>query len=311
MTGYSKLSSLCVLYKQKIVKKMNKDWPSALKTTSAYLHYLFRRFKEDRILVHSGYLSYVTLLSMVPLLAVIFSAFSLFPVFEEWRGEVEAFIFNNLVPTLGEVIQGHLVKFVENTSKMTPVGLVVLILAALLLISSIDHTLNHIWRVQKNRRLVVSFSIYWVVLTLGPVLIGTSLVTSSYLLSLTGFEENELLAVKKLFLATLPYLASFLSFLLLYLLVPNTRVHFRSALSGALIAAILFELSKYAFAFYFTHFPVYQAIYGVLAIIPLLFIWVFVSWVVILVGAQVAASLDVFLANQKKVVNLEPDSTHE
>ena len=256
---------------------MIKDWHSALKITNEYLKYLFVRFKEDRIIFYSGYLSYVTLLSMVPLLAVTFSAFSLFPVFQEWRGELEAFVFKNFVPTMGEAIQGHFLRFIENATKMTPVGLVILILLALLLIYSIDHTLNHIWRVRKNRRLIVSFSIYWVVLTLGPVLIGTSLLTTSYLLSLTGFEENTLLAVRKLFLESLPYLASFSSFLLLYLVVPNTSVHFWSALSGAMIAAILFELSKSAFALYFTHFPVYQAIYGALAIIPLLFIWVYVS----------------------------------
>ncbi len=277
---------------------MIKDWHSALKTTSAYLRYLYWQFKEDRIIFYAGYLSYVTLLSIVPLFAVTFSVFSLFPAFQEWRSEVEVFVFNNFVPTLGEAIQVHFVKFVGNASKMTPVGITVLVVIALLLISSIDHTLNHIWRVRKNRRLVVSFLIYSVVLTLGPVLIGISLITSSYLLSLSGFGENDLLAVRKFILASLPYLASFLTFMLLYLLVPNTRVHFGSALSGALIAAILFEFSKYAFAFYFTHFPVYQAIYGVLAIIPLLFIWVFVSWVVILVGAQVAASLDGFLNEQ-------------
>ncbi len=290
---------------------MIKDWHSALKITNEYLKYLFVRFKEDRIIFYSGYLSYVTLLSMVPLLAVTFSAFSLFPVFQEWRGELEAFVFKNFVPTLGEAIQGHFVRFIENATKMTPVGLVILILLALLLIYSIDHTLNHIWRVRKNRRLIVSFSIYWVVLTLGPVLIGTSLLTTSYLLSLTGFEENTLLAVRKLFLELLPYLASFSSFLLLYLVVPNTSVHFWSALSGAMIAAILFEFSKSAFALYFTHFPVYQAIYGALAIIPLLFIWVYVSWIVVLVGAQVAASLDGFLMAQRTLVNQESEFTHE
>ena len=290
---------------------MIKDWHSALKITNTYLKYLFVRFKEDRIIFYSGYLSYVTLLSMVPLLAVTFSAFSLFPVFQQWRGELEAFVFKNFVPTLGEAIQGYFVRFVENATKMTPVGLVILILLALLLIYSIDHTLNDIWRVRKNRRLIVSFSIYWVVLTLGPVLIGTSLLTTSYLLSLTGFEENTLLAVRKLFLELLPYLASFSSFLLLYLVVPNTSVHFWSALSGAMIAAILFELSKSAFALYFTHFPVYQAIYGALAIIPLLFIWVYVSWIVVLVGAQVAASLDGFLMAQRTLVNQESEFTHE
>ena len=288
---------------------MIKYLSSELIIIKKYLSYLFERFKEDRIIVYSGYLSFVTLLSIVPLLAVIFSVFSLFPVFQDWRGEVESFVFKNFVPTLGEAIQGYLVRFVEKATKMTSVGLVVLIMVALLLISSIDHTLNHIWRVRKNRRQVVSFSIYWVVLTLGPVLIGTSLLTTSYLLSLTGFEENTLLVVRKLFLTVLPYLSSFLSFLLLYLLVPHTRVHFWSALSGAMIAAVLFELSKSAFALYFTHFPVYKDIYGALAIIPLLFVWVFISWVVILVGAQVAASLDGFLDEQRTTENQETEST--
>ena len=288
---------------------MIKYLSSELIIIKKYLNYLFERFKEDRIIVYSGYLSFVTLLSIVPLLAVIFSVFSLFPVFQDWRGEVESFVFKNFVPTLGEAIQGYLVRFVENATKMTSVGLVVLILVALLLISSIDHTLNHIWRVRKNRRQVVSFSIYWVVLTLGPVLIGTSLLTTSYLLSLTGFEENTLLVVRKLFLTVLPYLSSFLSFLLLYLLVPHTRVHFWSALSGAMIAAVLFELSKSAFALYFTHFPVYKDIYGALAIIPLLFVWVFISWVVILVGAQVAASLDGFLDEERTLANEDAELT--
>ena len=282
---------------------MIKDWSSTFEIIKKYLRYLFKRFKEDRIIVYSGYLSFVSLLSLVPLFAVIVSVFSLFPVVQEWRGELESFVFKNFVPTLGESIQGYLVRFVENATKMTSLGLVVLFLVALLLISSIDHTLNHIWRVRKNRRELVSFSIYLVVLTLGPVLIGISLLTTSYLLSLTGFEDNTLLAVRRLILVFLPYVASFSSFLLIYLLVPHTRVHFWSALSGAMIAAILFELSKSAFALYFTHFPVYKEIYGALAIIPLLFVWIFISWVVILVGAQVAASLDGFLDEERTLAN--------
>ena len=282
---------------------MIKDWSSTFEITKKYLRYLFKRFKEDRIIVYSGYLSFVTLLSIVPLLAVIFSVFSLFPVFQDWRGEVESFVFKNFVPTLGESIQGYLIRFVENATNMTSLGLVALFLVALLMISSIDHTLNHIWRVRKNRRQIVSFSIYGVVLTLGPVLIGISLLTTSYLFSLTGFEDNTLLAVRKLFIAFLPYLGSFSSFLLIYLLVPHTRVHFWSALSGAMIASVLFELSKSTFALYFTHFPVYKEIYGALAIIPLLFVWVFISWIVILVGAQVAASLDGFLDEERTLAN--------
>ena len=288
---------------------MIKDWSSTFDIIKKYLNYLFKRFKEDRIIVYSGYLSFVTLLSIVPLLAVLFSVFSLFPVIQEWRGEVESFVFKNFVPPLGEAIQGYLIRFVENATNMTSLGLVALFLVALLLISSIDHTLNHIWRVRKNRRQLFSFSIYGVLLTLGPVLIGTSLLTTSYLFSLTGLEENTQLAVRKLLLAFLPYLGSFSSFLLIYLLVPHTRVHFWSALSGAMIASVLFEISKSAFAFYLIHFPVYKDIYGALAIIPLLFVWVFISWVVILVGAQVAASLDGFLDEERTLANEDAELT--
>ena len=153
---------------------MTKDWSSTFDIIKKYLSYLLERFKADSVIVYSGYLSFVTLLSIVPLLAVIFSVLSLFPVFQDWQGEVESFVFKNFVPTLGEAIQEYFVRFVENATKMTSLGLVALFLVALLLISSIDHTLNHIWRVRKNRRKLVSFSIYWVVLTLGPVLIATS-----------------------------------------------------------------------------------------------------------------------------------------
>ena len=179
------------------------------KISKLYLEYLSKRIHEDRIVFYAGYLSYVTLLSLVPLLAVVFSAFSLFPVFGEWRGEVEAFVFKNFVPKLGETIQGHFAEFIENATKMTPVGLIVLIVVALLLIYSVDHTLNHIWGVSKNRKLVISFSIYWVVLTLGPILIGTSILATSYLISITGFEENFLLELKKVSIGLLPYIASF------------------------------------------------------------------------------------------------------
>ena len=126
---------------------------------------------------------------------------------------------------------------------------------------------------------------------------------TSYLVSLSGIEEGAVSSVVKLLIASLPFLGSFLFFLLLYILVPHTKVHIWSAVSGALIATLLFEFSKSAFAFYFINFPVYQVIYGALAVIPLLFIWVFISWVVVLVGAQIAASLDGFLEEQKKIIN--------
>ena len=276
------------------------NWTTSKKIIHGYLVYLLGRFHEDRILYYSGYLSYVTLLSMVPLLAVVFSFFSIFPVFEKLKEEVEEFVFRNFVPALGDVVQEQILSFVENATRMTPLGLLVLLIIAVLLLSSIDHTLNQIWHVRKNRGLIVSYSIYLVVLITSPFLLGTSLAATSYLVSLSGIEEGSALFLIKLLLSSLPFLGSFLFFLLLYIIVPHTKVHFWSAVSGALIATLLFEISKSAFALYFIHFPVYQVIYGALAVIPLLFIWVFISWVVVLVGAQIAASLDGFLEEQKK-----------
>ena len=279
------------------------NWTTSKKIIHGYLVYLLGRFHEDRILYYSGYLSYVTLLSMVPLLAVVFSFFSIFPVFEKLKEEVEEFVFRNFVPALGDVVQEQILSFVENATRMTPLGLLVLLIVAVLLLSSIDHTLNQIWHVRKNRGLIVSYSIYLVVLITSPFLLGTSLAATSYLVSLSGIEEGAALFLIKLLLSSLPFLGSFLFFLLLYIIVPHTKVHFWSAVSGALIATLLFEISKSAFALYFINFPVYQVIYGALAVIPLLFIWVFISWVVVLVGAQIAASLDGFLEEQKNIFN--------
>ena len=275
-------------------------WIKVKKIIRSYFPYLLRRFHEDRILYYSGYLSYVTLLSMVPLLAVIFSLFSIFPFFEKLKEEVEEFVFRNFVPELGDVVQEQILSFVDNATRMTPFGLIVLLVVALLLLSSIDHTLNQIWRVGKNRGIILSYSIYIVVLISSPVLLGTGLAANSYLVSLGGIEEGSELSAIKLILSSMHFLGSFLFFLLLYIVVPHTKVHFWSAVFGALIATLLFELSKSVFALYFINFPVYQAIYGALAVIPLLFVWVFISWVVVLVGAQISASLDGFLEENKK-----------
>ena len=277
------------------------NWIKVKKIIRSYFPYLLRRFHEDRILYYSGYLSYVTLLSMVPLLAVIFSLLSIFPFFEKLKEEVEEFVFRNFVPELGDVLQEQILSFVDNATRMTPFGLIVLLVIALLLLSSIDHTLNQIWRVGKNRGIILSYSIYIVVLISSPVLLGTGLAANSYLVSLGGIEEGSDFSAIKLILSSIHFLGSFLFFLLLYIVVPHTKVHFWSAVFGALIATLLFELSKSVFALYFIHFPVYHAIYGALAVIPLLFVWVFISWVVVLVGAQISASLDGFLEENKKI----------
>ncbi len=266
----------------------------------AYFRFLLRRSVDNRLQVTSGYLAYMTLLSLVPLMAVVLSIFSAFPAFKGVKQQVEQFVYSNFVPTAGGVVQQYLAEFVDNASRMTAVGVVFLAVVALALISAIDKALNQIWRIRQRRRWVYSFSMYWMILTLGPILIGASIVMTSYLVSLKLFSDVGLSGVVPFFVAKLPFLLSVLAFVMMYALVPNTQVRFHHALSGAVVAALLFEAGKRGFAWYITTFPSYEAIYGALAVIPILFVWVYLSWMILLVGAEVTASLPEFFAVTEK-----------
>lgn len=273
--------------------------------------HVVRRAKKNRLRVAAGYLAYVTLLSIVPLVSVVFSMLSAFPVFEEIKLQIEQYVYNNFLPTAGDIVQQNLNEFVANASKASAVGITALVLFALLLISNIDKVLNEIWRSPTKRPVIISFSIYWMVLTLGPLLLGASIAISSYVLSLGGLQSgvvNDLLAF---FLRWLPLLFSVLAFLMMYMLVPNVRVQFFDALIGAIVAALLFELSKKGFALYISYFPSYQAIYGALATIPILFIWVYLSWIVVLIGAELTAGLPEFYSrNHNELTTEQQEGEH-
>jgi membrane protein len=254
-----------------------------------------RHCMRDRITVSAGHLAYVSLLSLVPFIMVFFTILSAFPAFGRVRGELEELIFASLLPQAGDQLQVYMGEFVGNASGMGAVGVLSLVVVALLLISNIDKTLNHIWQAKSERPVVFTFAIYWMVLTLGPLLIGSSVIVSSYLLSLAKYADEYTPGFTTLMLKAVPFITSTCAFFLVYMLVPNKKIEVKHAAAGALVAAILFELSKKAFAFYITNFPSYQVIYGALAIVPLLFVWVYLSWVVVLVGAEFTHVLEVFL----------------
>lgn len=247
--------------------------------------------KGERITVSAGHLAYVSLLSLVPVIMVFFMIMSAFPAFEPIRAEFEQFIFSNFVPTSGDVVKNYVTKFVGNASSMGFASILGLFVVALLLISNIDKTFNHLWKTQVQRPIVHTISIYWMVITLGPILILLSLAVSSYLAGLATFADDYTPGFGTALLKLVPWASAVGAFMLLYMIVPNRPVRAKYALCGAIVATLLFELTKFGFALYVTNFPSYQVIYGALATIPILFVWVYLSWVVVLLGAVLTYSV--------------------
>ena len=269
-----------------------------------FLTLFFHRVQQNKIGIYSGYLTYSTLLAIVPLIMVVFSVFTLLPIFDEATHQLKQLVYDNFAPNAGNMVQEYLDLFVANSQKMGMISIAGLVVVAVMLISSIDHALNEIWQNTKPRHLVLSFGIYLAVLIFGPILAGASIAVSSYIFSLEMFSEQGIFSFSQYLLKFVPFGLTWLMFSLIYLVVPNTHVSFKHAAIGALIAALFFTLGKQAFVWYITTFPSYQAIYGVLATIPIMIVWIHLSWKVVLFGGQVASVLkDVEMINAGMLEN--------
>ena len=261
----------------------------------AFGTHLWEHFRQDRCLEAAGALSYTTLLALVPLMAVILGVFSAFPVFDQGVEQLQDFIFSNFVPAAGDVVQEYLDQFIARSAGLTGTGTIFLVVTALILMSTIEKTLNRIWRVEQLRGASSRLVVYWAVLTLGPLLLGASIGLTSYLEGLQMYTPEFVRgAVHWLLVVTTPFLVAMLAFTLIFMVVPNRPVRFHHALAGAAFSALAFELSKRGFVLYVSRFPTYEKLYGALAAIPIFLIWIYVSWVVILLGASVAAALTTF-----------------
>ena len=274
-----------------------------LKHIQAFLIMLWSRINHDRLTTSSAELAYTTILALVPLTTVIFSLLSAFPMFDEVSQSLKQLIYSNLVPTASDTIQNYLEQFIANTKKMTFVGIIGLMVTSLLLINSINNALNRIWRTKRKRSFMYNLTMYWTILTLGPILAGSSVAVSSYIFSLKWLSTA---ASGDLLLSTLPFIISIVGFWLLYSIIPTESIPFKEAAIGALVAAILFEIGKRAFALYVTSFPTYQLIYGVVSSIPIMLVWIYCSWCIVLFGAEFAATLTDFNKQRKVLLKYSP-----
>lgn len=268
--------------------------PDFVSSIFMFLYRVIKRFIADGGFERAGSLAYTTLLSLVPLMTVVFAILSAFPIADKVSDIVQSFIFDNFMPSSGEVVHQYLLEFSSKASRLSGVGFLVLLVVAVMLMATIDKTFNAIWNVKRKRRALNKFLVYWAVLSMGPVLVGASVLATSYLVSLPLVSEATTSSLGRTLLGWVPTLTSGVAFTLLYWLVPNRPVKFWHAVLGGAFAAVLFEFTKQGFAWYLTTFPTYEAIYGALAAIPIFLVWIYVSWLVVLLGAEFTYGLGVY-----------------
>ncbi len=267
-----------------------------------FVRFAFRQFYNQQGLQIAASLSYTTLLALVPLATVSFTFLRGQPVFESLGSSVQTYIFTNFVPAFGETILEYLSSFSLKASQLTITGLLVLFVVALMMMATIDNALNSIWHVRNRRNSIARLLVYWAILTMGPLLLGVGLFSTSYLLSLPMLNNvNGGMDVQTIFLAWLPFITTTAAFTILYILIPNCFVLKRHALVGGIIAAILFELAKYGFGMYVKTVPSFETIYGALAVMPIFLIWIHTSWVVVLLGAHITFCLSAFRMSSEKL----------
>jgi membrane protein len=258
---------------------------------------LRERFREDRLGLTASSLTFTTTIALVPLITVALAVFSAFPMFAKFQDVLQKWLVDSLIPdNIARQVLGYLTQFAGKASRLGVAGVAVLFTTALALILTIDRTLNNIWRVRRPRALAQRVLVYWAGMTLGPLLLGASLTMTSYAIS----ASRGLVGVVP---GGIGVLLDFLQFGLLaagaaalYHYVPNTQVRWSHAWAGGLFVSTAMELAKKLLALYLGKVPTYSVVYGALATVPILLVWIYVAWVIMLLGAVIAAYLPSLLA---------------
>ncbi|GAB2532629.1 YihY family inner membrane protein [Rhodanobacter koreensis] len=263
--------------------------------TSSFSRFLWQRFVDDKCFETAGALSYTTLVSLVPLMVAALAMFSVFPVFASARDTLLDFVFHNFVPAAGHHVQAALQDFAKNASGLTGISILVMLFSAIAMMVSIEDRLNRIWRVQRPRGWVSRLLLYWAALTLGPILVVGGLAVSSYITALPMLQGTAVqLGLGGRLLRVLPFVATFITLWLLYAVVPNRHVSRRDATIGALLGAVLFEIARWGFRWFVHSAHTYKQIYGALAALPIFLLWIYLSWIIVILCASIAASISSF-----------------
>lgn len=273
------------------------------------LRFIALRFKQERCGQAAASLTFTTLLALVPMITIALTIFGAFPVFQDFSTEIKNYLLSNMMPDkAGAIITRYVEQFAESATRLKTVGIVILAVTAMSMMMTIDKTFNVIWRVTRPRPLLKRWLVYAAVLTMAPLLIGASLSLTSWLVGLSlGYAKHiPVFGVQALNL--LPGLFTALAFALLFKLVPNRHVPNEHAYIAALFSAVLFEGMNRVFGHYISHFPTYKMVYGAFASVPIFLMWIYLSWLIILLGAVIAASLSHWrmqdVENQPPIVDM-------
>ena len=250
-----------------------------------------QRFREEKLGLTAGSLTFTTLISLVPLLTVMLAVFTAFPMFSNFQASLEQYFLKSLIPpNIAKPVLASLTQFAAKANKLGVVGLFFLGVTALALMLTIDRTLNAIWRVQRPRPMAQRVLVYWAALTLGPLLLGGSLTLTSYAVSVGQGFITKMPGNLAALLGGADILLLGLAIAGLFHYVPNTHVRWRHALLGGAFVSVGFSLAKSLLAWYVKQVPTYSTLYGAFATVPVFLIWVYLGWVIVLLGAILAAN---------------------
>lgn len=257
----------------------------------ALILFFIRRVKHDALFTEAAALSFTSILAMIPALTVILSIFTMIPAFEPLKTSLQTFARNNFMPVFTDAVSENLGTFVANAGSMTVTGSLVLIVVSLMLVRTIDRSINRIWH-GGRRRPVITFAIYWTLLTVGPLSVATMLwMTSRFMMSV--FSGTDLSFIQKAGFFMLPVFIEAGVLTTMFMALPVAVVRFRDAVTGAVLVTAVFEAAKKIFVTFILNFTDYEAIYGAIAAIPVLMIWVNINWFLVLLGAEFTSALGV------------------
>lgn len=261
-----------------------------------FLRFAARRGRDDGISRMAGSLAFTSLLSLVPLFAIALAMLAAFPAFDSVRQDLVSWSFRTFAPTIGEVVQLQINRFIDNAGRLSAVGILSLVVTAIMLLVTIEGTMNAIFRVAKARSPLSKLLVYWTALTLGPLLMGAALSLQGYVTAWSRWSVGK--ALTPLLALPLPTILTTLAFAVMFAAVPNRRVAVRDALWGAVAAALLFASLRWGFGLYITSSRTYASLYGAVAVLPVFLLWTYLSWLAILVGAEITAALPEWRSGQ-------------